>query len=260
MEENVSYKFYWIALFFVLLGVGIIYCSTISYFEQHKEWQTVIQNIGGSIIASVGLAVLWELRGKREFLKEILQKVHISNNLNSEGIAKVYSDIYNISSDEWKEYSEKAQNIDLMFAYGNLWRNANRHFIKEIADKRKLKIRVIFVDPEDINAVNQLAKNFGKTTESIKNKLLESLNFFEDLSTHRNIDIEIYLLKGVPGFQVYRFDEKMIFGTYSGLNIRPETPGIVCTDGGNLFNFYSNEFEFMSKNGCRVLSPPVVVN
>src|SRR5438128_2199800 len=88
-KERVTLRIIVAALVASFVGGFLLYLSSIeNLWVGYLALQAVIRNIGGFLFATLVLALMWELWGKRAFMDEILATVQLSRDIKSAGIVK----------------------------------------------------------------------------------------------------------------------------------------------------------------------------
>src|SRR5690348_17121919 len=73
-------------------GILLFLYSDQSLWDKGSPWQVLVGNLGGLLIASVAIALIWELAGKRAFVDEVLAKVRLSHDVSSSGLTAITHD------------------------------------------------------------------------------------------------------------------------------------------------------------------------
>ena len=81
----------------------------------------------------------------------------------------------------------------------------------------------------------------------------EAINDFKKLKENSNIKLELRLLKEAPLYSLYRFDDKIIFATFTHRN-NASVPTFICKKDGTLYNYFSNEFEQILNKSIDILN------
>src|SRR4051812_10894769 len=84
-RERTSAQFAIGAISFIVVGIALIRAS--EWADLWPNWKPVLANIGGLLVASVGVGVLWELVGRRTFVEEIFEAASVSSEVQSAKIS-----------------------------------------------------------------------------------------------------------------------------------------------------------------------------
>lgn len=251
LRERVNLRTLLIALGVAGLGIGLLYISSHKeWWKNYEAWQTVIRDIGGLMLVTVAITVLWSLWGKRAFLDEILAKTQLSKEITFAGISKI-TDFY-LQDIDWKSLFHTVNKLDIFFAYGQVWRKTYLQELREVAARKGARIRVVLPDPEDKQAISELARRFCYTIEDIIKLIKDAESDFRRLRSsagNNAAQIDIWFLPAVPLFSFYRFDNLIIFSLYSHRRERVPVPTFVCELGGTLYSYIRDEFEAMIRPG-----------
>ncbi|MEV7613799.1 hypothetical protein [Streptomyces sp. NPDC089799] len=227
------------------LGVGLIflYVSGISWFDQHKGAAAFLNQLGGLIGASVALAVLWELVGRRSFFQEMLEVLHVKNDVDSAGLAAIGTDYSRVI--DWEHRLDSAKRLDIFAAWATTWRNTHQTRLTRIANRPDAKIRVCLPDPADQDCVRSLATRFNMTEDRVRSKLNEAIDGYKSLDgPTASGRIEIYLSPVFRAFTAYRVDDTFVVSLYHHKDNRSGTvPSFSCHRGGSLYEFFEEDLE-----------------
>ena len=247
LRERVTLRTLLIALVVAALGVGLLFVAGHrDWWKNNEVWQTVIQNVGALLLVTVAISLLWELRGKRAFVDEVLAKAQISKEITFAGIVKITDSFHH--DIDWKSYFQTVNKLDIFFAYGRTWRNTHIEELREAASRQGARIRVVLPDPEDQQTILELARRFYYQPEELKTLIQDAENQFRSLQSTagaKGAQIDIWFLPATPQFTFYRFDRTAILALYSHRKERAPIPTFVCEMGGTLYDYVRKEFEAM---------------
>jgi hypothetical protein len=227
------------ALVVAALGGTLIWVSTLKTLQDNGTWRLLLQQFGSLLIASVTLALLWELVGKRAFASEIFEVARIGADVRNAALVRIGTSY--LDDVEWEAYFATVEKLDIFLAYGSTWRGAHFHRLRTVAGKRGTRIRVYLPDPYNDSLVSQLALRFSLTTEELKRRIIEAKSDFVGLRQEGGGDVFVDYHDGDPVFSCYRFDRSAILTLYSHTRARANVPTIVCRDGGTLYDFVRDE-------------------
>ncbi|MBU7046558.1 MAG: hypothetical protein HXS54_08985 [Theionarchaea archaeon] len=247
LKERVNLRTVFIAAIAAGLGVLLLYISAHEdWWEGQETWRIVIQNMGSLLFVTVAITIMWELWGKRAFLDEILAKVQVSRDMTSAGIIQVAKSFHH--DIEWKDYFHTVKELDIFFAYARTWRNTYISELREVATREGTRIRVLLPDPEDAQTVHELARRFNYTDEEVQGRIREAEAYFRKLypsESSQGAKIEIWFFPAAPVFSFYRFDTIVVLTLLSHRRDLVEVPAFVCEEGGTLYEYILQEFNFM---------------
>jgi hypothetical protein len=235
---------YWL-IAIVSAGVGglFLYVSELAWFERHESFGTLANQVGGLLIASVALAVLWELVGRRSFFQEMLEVLRFKNDMESAGLDSIGTDYSKVI--DWERRLDGAKKVDIFAAWATTWRNTNQARLARIASRSDSKIRVCLPDPNDVECVKIFATRFNMTEDRVRNKLTEAIDGYKDLDGGAGSGrVEIYVSAVFRAFTAYRVDDVFIVTLYHHKDNRSATvPALSCREGGTLYDFFSADLE-----------------
>lgn len=238
-----------LALLVVLLGVlALVLAATADWISSDSAKQAVAEQLGGLLITTGGLAFLWELRGKRDIIREVLAKVEVSSDVEATGLQRASMDWRVVP---WSDLITNARSIDVFIAYGSTWLSTHSTELDAFAKQRRNKLRYILPDPEDQTAMDVLAERFDYTPEIIRSKIEESARAVAKLSRDGTADIRVYYRRGAPTFTCYRFDETVVVTLYQHRVARGAIPTLVLGPGS--FNdFFASDLTEIVKQSREI--------
>lgn len=231
-----------------LVGVYLLYLGgeETRFWKSHAAWRTLFEQLGGLLIVTSGLSILWELLGKRAFAKEVLESTRMVTEIDSSGIKRITNQFYDESM--WEECFKGAEKLDIFVAYASTWRNRYISQLQELARKPKGRIRIYLTDPEDDATLATLAQRFSTSPESLKEKIRDTKEAFEALRVPDGGTVEVFYWTGDRVFTFYRFDSQAVLALYQHNRLRsPSLPTLVCENGGSVFQFIYDELVSIRK-------------
>ncbi len=230
------------------MGILIIYLGTQKIFSLPDWLKLIFQNFGAILIATGLLTFFWDLRIKRAFLDEVLEKVGVAKEFELAGIINVHRMFYRKIN--WEKLFENVSKLDLFFSYARTWRNSNMEKIKKVSQNKDSRIRVILPNYNKKYVLKELTNRFGCGEKKLCGLIKETEDFFKELKLNNSAQIDIWLLSTVPYYSYYRFNKQAVITLYSH---RKETtpvdvPAIICKSGGTFFDYFYDEFNAMVNN------------
>lgn len=243
-----------VALTGMVVGVGVLLiASFVGWINQRAGLQNLLNNIGGTIIASVSLAVLWELIGRRAFTREILETATYAADIEAAGIVRIGTQY--LTDPKWDDLFRGVSKLDIFFAYGRTWRNSNLSNLRQFAARSGCRLRVFLPNPDDPQTVSVLAKRFSKPEDVLQADISEAAEEFKNLTQSDGAQIEVYYRAGDSLFSCYRFDQTAILTLYAHQQKRVDVPTVVCRSGGTLYEFIFAEMHAILAQSARIFPP-----
>ncbi len=228
-EKITNYSTVLLALLGVVLGLALMVVAASWDSLASRDWQrSLVNELGGLLVVTGGLSVLWDLRGKRDLIREVLAKVRVSSEVQAAGVVQMTMNWMDI---EWDEHFKSAHEIDVFISYGSSWRKLHWPRLQEFTAKKRNKLRIFLPDPKDESTMKVLAQRYDYTPEKIQASVLEMAHEMATLSGPDSADIRVYYRAGDPTFTCYRFDETVLVTLYSHKRQRGSVPAIALTDG-----------------------------
>lgn len=250
LRERANLRTLLIALAIAILGIVLLYLSAKEFWRGYQAWQVVVRDVGGLLLVTVAIALLWELWVKRAFLDELLAKAQISKEITFAGLVKITDSFH--QDIDWKSYFRTVNKLDIFVAYARTWRSVHRQDLEKVAVRQDARIRVVLPDPEDEQTVVELARRFGCGPEDLIKRIREAETDFTRLRSYggeRGAQIDIWFFPGTPRFSFYRFDRIAIFALYNHRREQASVPTFVCEMGGTLYDYIRKEFDAMIQPG-----------
>lgn len=248
-QKLTDYRTSVIAGVVVLAGVAILWMSAgLDWFEAHSTSKSVADQLGGILVTTGGLAILWDLRGRRDIVDEVLAKVDLSGDIQTTGIQRASMDWRVVP---WTDLIANAKHIDILIAYGSTWLSTYSTDLAEFAKDPNKKLRYFLPDPTDETAMEVLAHRFDYTTETIKSKIMEAARTIAKISQNGNADIRVWFRGGASTFTCYRFDDTVVVTLYSHQLARGAIPTLVMNKG-TFADFFKEDLQAIENQGREV--------
>lgn len=228
----------------LLAGLTCLYLGGLDFkfWGTHQGIQALVNNLGAVLVISVGLAMLWELIGKRAFAREVLENARITADVEKAGLRNIGVDY--ISDPQWDELFDDVHELDVFVAYGRTWHNLQLNRLKILAKKRRARIRVFIADPEDEPTVSVLSYRFNMSPDELRRRIEGTKEDYEGLRKPGGASIEVFYYPGDRLFAFYRFDGTAVITIYQHRPDRAEMiPILVCRSDGSFYQFILSELE-----------------
>jgi len=232
-----TYKTAAYALVVVLAGFGLMWLSNVHWFEAHKALQTTVNQFGGLVITTGGLAILWDLRGKRDFMEEVLEKVRISSDVTAAGVDRVTMKWMDIP---WDDLFKNTKQVSVFISYGSSWRKNNWQAIEKFTAVKGNSLRLFLPDPNDEATMQVLAQRYDYNAQKVRHAVLETTEEFAKLGTSCAADVRIYYRAGDPTYTSYFFDDQVLVTLYANRRRRGDIPTMLVGPG-TFFDFFKDD-------------------
>ena len=240
-----------VAIVAVIAGIALLVAANYwDWISKKPALQGLLNNVAGTIIASVGLVVLWELFGKRSFRREILETAKYASDMELAGVSHVGTNY--LKEPDWDNFFKGVDYLDIFFAYGRTWRNSNRENLEGLAARSGTRIRVFLPDPTDEYTMNILSARFSYEPTKLIDLVNEAKDDFASLSVSPSSKVEVYFRRGDSLFSCYRFGSQAVLTLYSHQKKRTGVPTVVCQSGGSLYDFFRQEFDAICEQSLLV--------
>lgn len=233
-----------------LIGAGLLIAAEkFTYGDGYLWMKSVVSNLGGLLVASVAIAMLWELFSKRSFLDELLEKTGLAEDLRNVGITGI--SLNPVRGPDFPTLIKSSERLDIFVCYANTWRANFEKDLKTLAAKKNCRIRLIIPNPENQIIMEDLAKRFNATdAAAIKSRIVDAIEEYKSLFASVNnetLNFSIWVHNKTPLTSFYRFDRNAVITLYKHAGGRGETPTLIAERGGGLYSFIENEVDAMVK-------------
>lgn len=237
-----------VVLSFTLVALGVVFLllsAPENTWITNNQWRSVVNDLGGLLVVSAAVSMLWELYGRRAFLDELLVKMDISNDVSKAGIVG-FSESFTVSNIDWDSLFKNSRNIDIFFAYGRTWRGSNSERLTTFLKRSNVRLRLILPDPENTGVVAELARRFNAAPGDVENRIRESArDFLEFSKSPRGSAVEIWYVPVAPLFSYYLFDNSAVLTLYTHRKKRTSVPAFLLTKEGSLYKYLMEEHNFL---------------
>lgn len=248
-SERTSLRTIIISLLTIILGLFLLLISnSLPFLQANPPFQSVIRDLGSLLVSTVTIAILWELAAKRAFLSELMTQVKIAEEIREAGLIRIFAEPQKVN---WDEMFSRAKNLDIFFMYGSTWRSNNFRNLERLASSKGARIRVILPDPTNQKLMEELSARVHKTPERLKERIDEAANEFKKM--FRKSDFSLWYSTESPLYSCYRFDKNFVLTIYHHGPIKhKEVPTFVVEEGGKIYNFLHQEFEFFLEEDNKI--------
>lgn len=182
---------------------------------------------------------LWEIFAKRTFAKEVIDLVHISDNLIESGILSIYDSFANTNFHELISACKKS--IIIAFTYGRTWRESNREVLTAFV-ARGGKLLVYLPDFSNVELMHLLDARFKYSAGNTQKLILESAKAF------CNLGASVFLYDGIFQTSYYILDDNALLSVYNHSKSKGYVPAFLINNCGTLNEFIKSEFDSISTN------------
>ena len=243
-RERTNLRFVVSAIGIAAIGVALLFFSEASAYVSQKSWlKSALSNLGGLLVASVSVATIWELYGKRAFLDEMLSTTKLVSDIRSTGLSAF--SMNPVDTVDFPQLLHKTKRLDMSVTYGDTWRARYYKELKQLAERRGTMVRVVLPNPENSFVMQAIAQRLGTTTSgSVAGKIRAAVAEYRLLfaTAAKERRFSIWFHDDVPMASYYRFDTAVVAAFHHHSRGRGDTPTLRGEAGGSLFNYVDNEF------------------
>ena|SRR5665213_1125610 len=228
------------AIGLIAVGVTLLAVAQVSPWWIGRDWEhALLEQVGSILIAAMGLALIWEWRGRRALSGEIFDMVQTATSLRDSGLTKYSEDYLKV---DWPKLFVGVREIDIFLVYGGTWRR-NHHQKLVDALKGNAHIRVVLGSTvKGTPHVRVLAERLDITEDTLLERVNEAIEEYKDIAKAAGGKgcLRIYSWEGDHMFSGYRFDDEVILTLFSHSKERKNVPTFTCVTGP-LYNFFNQE-------------------
>lgn len=228
----------------VAAGVVLLAAGERTSDANHPIWRAVLLSVGGLLVASATLSILWELRGRRVFAEEVLAAAGVADDVRRSGLRAVSDDYLEVA--DWPELFRNATEIDLLASWGATWRRRFERQWIEWIKQPNVRLRVLLPDSTDTALLAHLAGRFDKDVDYVKSRINETSGFYAGLQRTggENTTVEVRHIVRAPVWGYYRMGATVVATLYpSSLASAPGVPSMVFEDRGEVGRFFRGQFD-----------------
>ncbi|WP_158133760.1 hypothetical protein [Vibrio navarrensis] len=159
-KQITNLKTYLVALCVFILGATLLGVSQITSFKnEFPVFSLVIANFGSLFIASVSLALMWDLFSRRAFLDELLANTGLADSIRQTGLSGVT--VSPINGVDFSSLIAKSDSLDMFICYAGTWRGKYEEALQNLSCRSKAKVRLVIPNPDNVELMTALDKRFG---------------------------------------------------------------------------------------------------
>lgn len=217
LKQITNLRTYVASAIIFIVGVLLLIAGERTTFAEGYLWaKSVISNFGALLIASVSIAMLWELFSKRSFLDELLAKTGLAEDLRTVGVTGV--SLNPVRGPDFSKIIRSSERLDIFVCYANTWRATFEEDLKFLASKKNSRIRLIVPDPDNQEIMKDLAKRFNANDAAtmegrIRQAIIEYKALFASVANTK-LDFSIWTHDETPVSSFYRFDRCAVITLY----------------------------------------------
>jgi hypothetical protein len=215
----------------------------------------VLANIGALIVTQIAVG-LFSLPAQRSFIREVLGKVRLSENIEEAGLERV---VMQQNSLDWNDLFRKSKSARLFFVTNNTWRKRNYDIIADFV-RSGGELTVLLPDPNNEAILTELSGKLRKDKDDCKKDIEEAILGFAEfgrLDNHStgNPKVNIYLVTSDLYFTFYIYDEFAIVAFRSYQFYRGDVPHFVVRRGGFLYDFVISQLRVLINTRSHKFAP-----
>lgn len=228
----------------VAIGVVLLEAGERSSDAHHPIWRAILLSLGGLIVASATLSLVWQLAGQRRFAQEVLAAAGVAADVRRAGLRAISDEYLDIV--DWPELFHHSAEIDLLASWGITWRRRYERQWIEWIQRPNVHLRVLLPDVDNDELVRHLAHRFNKEAEYVRERVTETATFYRGLATNSgsNTSVTVRHVVRAPVWAYYRMGFTSIVTLYpASLASTPGVPAMVFDDRGETGKFFRSQFD-----------------
>ena len=222
--------------FFIVAGVLLIVSSFVMRSWVDSIWVDVMLNVGASLIATAGIAYLYQRFGTNSltyYLDKLLHNFSITQQAMDLGLQDMWRERRHIPNDMWNTFTEKASSEVWLLGMAELGFAEDPKFHKIVLEgaSRGCNYRFLLLDPNsDIVSLVDKREGGGDQLQGRIRRSVQKFSSLQVLGQNKKGTIEIRIHSNVPQVSVIRSDNDLLI-----------TPYMFYRPGNSSFTFHINK-------------------
>lgn len=218
-------------------------------WDQNNILASIIKNLGSLFFVTGLLSVYWDLKGKRTFTSELLEKFDLSQEIEKSGVTNIYANFQQLET-SWVEIFTNVREIDLFFTYAQTWRITHRNKFIAASEIDKITVRIVLPNIEDSSLMERLAVRCQESVGELITNIIKTKKDFVKLRNElkNQSSLRIWKTKILSNYSIHRYDNMGLIAFYNHRVGRLPVPTLVCKKDGEYFNYILKEFEWILNN------------
>lgn len=248
MKERTNLRTLLVALLVFIAGIALLVFSETTQEISSRLWlKAVVTNLGGLVIASVSIALLWELVSKRAFFDELLANTGLVDEIRSLGLVGL--SVNALRGPDFSKLIRSTTRLDIFVCYANTWRGTYVEELRELAKKPNFKVRLIVPNPKNQALMTEIAQRFGVgTTQALQDKINGAIDDLKNIfasADQAQSEFSVWVHEDNPVTSFFLFDSTAVVTLYKHSRGRGNVPTFVFDQGGSLFRYVETEVQAM---------------
>lgn len=241
-KQLTNYRTLLAAMCTAALGIAsIAIAETVPFFP---SWlSALLRDLGSLLVASVAIALLWELFSRRALLAELLAETRLASQIDATGLVGVSAKWQ--GQVDWPKLFRSTETLDIFFMYGRTWRNTYLEQLQSFAACPSTQLNLVLPDPNDPQVTAELGKRIGVAADEMSKRIIEAhdefIRIFNQAQSPES-KLTVWFAPVAPVFSYYRFDGTAIFTLYKHALEKVEVPTFIVRRGGSLYDFLDTDF------------------
>lgn len=249
--------------FAIALGVALFALVLLFFSLNDALWEegslapVLLTEIGGLLLVSAALTLVWELFAKRQFANELFEKAGISESIRETGLISALDDFQKLdgrSEPNWEDILGATNSIDFFVAGGTGWDNNHSWFFERLQKTQGAQINVFLPDPEGEKVVKELTSRFEDYTEedTIK-RLRKAEKYFRGVrekATDAGAIVNIRFVPMAPMYTFYFCGRVLVVALYKHKPYSEDgTVPVFIFGPGTMYDYFEREKEYLESVG-----------
>lgn len=209
---------YW---FFVIAGILLIVVSFVIRSQgMDSIWIDVLLNVGASLIATAGIAYLYQRFGTNvlgHYLEQLLKSFSITQRSMELGITDMWRERRHIPNDLWNTFTEKAVSEVWLLGMAELGFAEDPRFHKIVTEgaKRGCHYRFLLLDPDsDTVLLVDSREGGGQQLQGRIRRSVKQFHMLQEQNRRVKGKVEIRIHSNVPQVSIIRSDDELLITPY----------------------------------------------
>jgi hypothetical protein len=231
-----------LAFLIIAFGLSLIVISNdLEFFKSYPSLQATTRELGALLFVTASISMVWELFVKRSFLQEVVELVHLSQNIQQSGVSRITKNSYHAVP--WDELFADTTEFDMIVSYARTWREMHRTQLRELSSNPKCRIRVVLADPNSQPLISELSRRYAISESDIVALIKEAIQNFTDYLGRGSATFELYLSNRACLYTYYRFNDSLVVSFTANHHAKTDRPCLLLEQSGSLTTFFRDDFE-----------------
>ena len=182
-----------LALAVVALSLSLLWGASEAEAAQRLRLSITLQHLGSFMLASVAIALIFQLWQVRGLVEDMWEEAEIVKSLRSARLSRFTLD-FQEAEVPWARLFRESDHVTILFLWGISWRGWHLTQLREFLQDEKAHLKVILPDAEKENLMQALALRFLDADE-IKRNIENAVQEFTQLGNQGKGKVTLFAFR-----------------------------------------------------------------